>query len=500
VTRTIRNIAANYAGSILPALLSLLLIPFYISKMGIEGYALVGVFAALQALFGPLDAGLSVAVMRELALRSGSPERASKNRVLIRTTETLYWAVALIIGGSVVALAPLIATHWLGSSHLPTPVLTRAMVLIGITSMLQWPLSFYSGALYGLERQVTANTINVTAAAVNGLGAVLVLTLVEPSVAAFFQWQAVAYALHTTAMCAAVWLALPAGDPARFERRELRAIWRFAAGANAVTVLAVVLTQVDKVVLSRFLTLEMFGYYTLAGVAAGSLYRLVGPLSQALFPRFTALIASGAWGELESVYHRACQLMSVVVFPAAVVISIFSYELLLAWTHDVRTATSAAAILSVLVAGTMLHSTLFLPYQLQLAYGWVSLGIYTNAVAVAVIVPLTIVLAGAFGAVGAAFAWLILNLGYFLVSIPLMHTRILPHAKWRWYFRDVLLPLAASIIVVAAVRVIMPRSLNTMREIVAVGLTGAAAALCAAMTAQEIRHWIGASLRRRFAS
>ncbi|MEA2235598.1 MAG: hypothetical protein QOC81_322 [Thermoanaerobaculia bacterium] len=500
MTKTIRNIAANYAGSILPALLSLVLIPFYIARMGIEGYALVGVFAALQSLFGPLDAGLSVAVMRELALRSASPERASKNRVLIRTTETLYWGVALMIGVSVAALAPLIATHWLGDSHLTTAVLTRTMVLIGIASMLQWPLSFYAGVLYGLERQVTANVINVSAAVVNGVGSVLVLTLIEPSVSAFFQWQAVAYALQTAAMCSAVWLTLPPGDRARFDKRELHAIWRFAAGANAITLLAVALTQADKLVLSRFLPLELFGYYTLAGVAAGSLYRLVGPLSQALFPRFTALVALADWGQLEDVYHRACQLMSVVVFPAAVVISFFSYELLLAWTHDIRTASSTAAILSVLVVGTMLHSTLFLPYQLQLAYGWVSLSIYTNAVAVAVIVPLTIVLARQFGGVGAAFAWLILNIGYLTISIPIMHTRILPHAKWPWYFRDTLLPLGATILVVAVARAITPASLTTLRALLAIGFTGAAALLCAAMTARDVRQRIVLTLRNRFAS
>jgi O-antigen/teichoic acid export membrane protein len=500
VTQTIRNIVANYTGSILPALLSLVLIPFYISKMGIEGYALVGVFAALQALFAPLDAGLSVTVMRELAVRSAAPERASRDRVLVRTTETLYWAMALLIGAAVAALAPLIATHWLGSSHISRTVLTQSLILIGVTSMFQWPLSFYTGALYGLQKQITANAINVIAATINGVGSVLVLTLSTPSVSAFFQWQAVAYGLHTAALCVAVWRALPAGDPARFDRNELRGIWRFAAGANAVTLLAVVLTQVDKVVLSRLLTLELFGYYTLAGVAAGSLYRLVGPLSQALFPRFTALVAMRDWEGLENAYHRGSQLMSVLVFPIAVVISTFSYELLLAWTHNARTATNAAAILSVLVIGTMLHSTLFLPYQLQLAYGWVSLGICVNAVAVVAVVPLMIVLTGKFGAVGAAFAWLILNVGYFTVSIPIMHSRLLPNAKWPWYFRDVLLPLAASVVVIAAARAIVPRGLTVVQALMAIGIAGAAASLSAAMSAPEIRLWIGATLRRRIAS
>ena len=44
----------------------------------------------------------------------------------------------------------------------------------------------------------------------------------------------------------------------------------------ATTLLALLLTQVDKLLLSKLVSLEDFGYYTLAASAAGG-YRL-GPL------------------------------------------------------------------------------------------------------------------------------------------------------------------------------------------------------------------------------
>jgi hypothetical protein len=61
-----------------------------------------------------------------------------------------------------------------------------------------------------------------------------------------------------------------------------------------------------------------------------------------------------------------------------------------------------------------------------------------------------------FGGVGAAFVWLALNLGYVAIGIPLMHRRLLPTEMSRWYWVDVLPPLAASTGVGLAWRIAVP--------------------------------------------
>ena len=50
----------------------------------------------------------------------------------------------------------------------------------------------------------------------------------------------------------------------------LKNSWRFAGGMLLITFLALLLTQVDKVLLSTLIPLEDFGRYTLASVAAGA--------------------------------------------------------------------------------------------------------------------------------------------------------------------------------------------------------------------------------------
>ena len=125
-------------------------------------------------------------------------------------------------------------------------------------------------------------------------------------------------------------------------------------------------------------------------------------------------------------------MMSVLILPAALVVALFSRELLLLWTRNPVTVEHSHILLSLLVIGTTLNGLMNLPYSLQLAHGWTKLAFYTNVVAVAFLAPALVVITRHYGAVGAASIWVILNSGYVLITVQLMHRRLLPDEKWRW--------------------------------------------------------------------
>ena len=106
---------------------------------------------------------------------------------------------------------------------------------------------------------------------------------------------------------------------------------------SGISVSAIILTQLDKVILSKLLSLEMFGYYTLAGVASSVVpVMLVGPMFNALFPRFTSLVAMNDEPRSKLLYHQGSQLMAVLVLPVAAVLAFFSFDILLLWTGSAR--------------------------------------------------------------------------------------------------------------------------------------------------------------------
>jgi O-antigen/teichoic acid export membrane protein len=260
-----------------------------------------------------------------------------------------------------------------------------------------------------------------------------------------------------------LWRSLPQSERrATVQGQLLRGIWRFAAGVTGTGVLATILTQLDKVILSRMLSLEIFGYYTLASVVSVSICRIFGPVLSATYPRLTNLYSLGAWEELSRLYHKSAQLVSVLTLPAAVVIVLFSSEALLLWTQDPAIAERTHTLVSILVTGTALNGLMNIPYALQLASGWTRLALLLNLAAVLLLVPFIIALTKWYGPAGAASVWVILNLGYLGFGIQIMHRRLLPTEKWRWYLGDVGRPLAVALMVAGVFRLILPMPVGNL--------------------------------------
>ena len=482
-----RNIVANFGGNIWAGLMGLVFVPLYIYFIGIEAYGLVGVFATLLALFGLLDMGLSNTMNREMARLDVQKGKAQDMRDLVRTLEILYWAMALLISASVIALSKFIAYRWINAENLSPRTVQTAIMLMGLCVAFRWPIAFYSGGLMGLQRQVLLNGINVVMATFRGLGAVLILWLVSPTVEAFFSWQIVVSFVHIGLIVFFLWRSLPdAAEAPRFRRDLLLNIRRFAAGMTGIAVLVTILMQLDKIILSRMLSLEMFGYYILANVVAMTLYRFARPVFSATYPKLTNLVELGAREEIIRLYHKSAQLVSVLVLPAAVVVALFSKEILLLWTRSPVTAEHTHVLVSILIMGTAFNGLMNIPYALQLASGWTRLTFYINLVSVLILVPLMIMLTRWYGAVGAASVWVILNAGYIVIGIQLMHRRLLPTEKWRWYLTDVGRPLLAAVVVSLIGRCIIRSDWHPLLLMISLGVLSGVTLLASALNANEL--------------
>jgi O-antigen/teichoic acid export membrane protein len=467
------NVIANLAGRGWTALLSLGFVPLYISLMGIEAYALVGIYATLYSLLSLLDIGLSSTLNRELARISVQPERAVEARNLVRTLEIIYWGISIAIGIILVALTPLFAGSWVQAERLSQATVQSAFWLMGIIIAAQFPFILYTGGLSGLQRQVVLNVLLIGAATLRAFGAVLILWLVSPTIEAFFLWQLFVSLLQTVLSGWFLWRNLPtnseAGRP-RFRFVLLREVGRFAAGLTAIAFLGLLLNNLDKLILSNLLTLEMFGYYTVAATVATALYMLVVPIYNAVFPQFSQLVASGDETALVNAYHKGCQIMAVVVLPVAIFIAVFSYELLALWTGNPIIAVNAYLPLSLLVVGMAFNGLMNTPYALTLAYGWMKYPLFQNLIAIVIIIPLMLFATAIYGMPGAAASWLILNVGYILFGIQIMHTRLLPQEKWRWYVQDVSLPFAFALFVPLVSRFLLPSNLAGFALILFLGV------------------------------
>lgn len=456
------NVFANFIGKGWETVVNLLVIPLYLNLMGAEAYGLIGVYAALVGFFLVLDMGLSATLNRQLAHLSIMSGKNQEAHDLVKTLEYVYWGIGIVVGLLVFFLAPFIARYWVNPEGLGVEVVYQTVLIMGLTLAVQWPTSLYLGGLMGLQRQVLLNVVRAIFVTAQHGGALLVLLFLSATVKAFFQWQLAVVLLQTLVLAVLLHKSLlPSPVKARFDKSLLKKNWEFAAGMTGISVVVILLTQMDKIVLSKMLPLEVFGYYTLAFNVANALMFLVAPITTALFPRFSQMVA-GCESSLSALYHFSCQALAVILLPAAMTLAFFSKEVLLIWLGDLRAVDQTYLLLSLFTVGTAFNGLMALPYNLQLAHGWTRLSLVKNVIALVLIAPLLIVLVIEFGALGGAIVWILLNLGYFLLEIPVMHRKILRGEMSHWYVQDTLLPMSVAALLTALSRWCYPSTLDPL--------------------------------------
>lgn len=454
-----KNTIANYLGQGWTALMGLAFVPVYIRYLGVEAWGLVGFMSMLQAWLTLLDMGLSPTLSREMARFQAGAHSAQSIRNLLRSLEIIYGGVALTVVLVVWFAGPWLVDHWLKVEHLPRQEVVQAITMMGLVLAARMAEQVYRGAIQGLQHQVWLNATQSVLATLRWGGAVGVLAWASPTIEAFFLWQGLVSLLTVVVFALQTYRWLPKAEQAgRFDIGELRLIHRFAGGMAATTLLTLLLTQVDKLLLSKLLPLQQFGYYILAASVSGALYFVITPLSIAISPRLTELVTRGEQMNLVINYHRAGQWMAAILIPPALVMAGFAETLLWAWTGDAELARQSAPLLILLALGTMCNGFMNVPYMTQLAHGWTSLSVRMNIIAVAIIVPVILWVVPRFGAVGAAGAWLALNASYVLIGIHFMHFRLLPGEKLRWYRDAVLMPLVIGSMLLLVLRgwVVLP--------------------------------------------
>lgn len=426
------------------AALSLLAVPLYLRFLGVEAYGVVGIFVSLSAIVSLLDLGLGATLTREMSKVPGRQTQAAQARDTAWTFELVYVALAVFVGVLGALLSYPLGVAWVTVDNLNRSDVTQALMLASLALACQWPSNLYGAGLAGLQRQVRLG------GATTLLGTLRVaITLIaigwDHSLQAFFCAQIVAALLQTWFFRRLFWTALGRDDhTSAFRPRLLRNSLRFAGGMTGIAFTTIVLTQTDKLVLSRVLSLSEFGVYTVASTLATGLYMVISPLFSVMYPRFSALVHEGVAKESELVrqYHASSQLIALLLMPLAVLLVVNGQEVLFLWTGDQALAVAGGWTVSFLVLGNACNGLMNIPYALQLAYGWVRLTFVFSVVSIVLLVPGIWWAANTYGPAGGAAVWALLNLAYLMVAPQIMHRRLLRGEKLKWFVTGVALPVA----------------------------------------------------------
>ena len=301
------NIIANILGGAWIAILTVAITPLQVHMLGLEAYGLVGLITVLQVVLGAFDLGLS-ATMTKIVSADRS-EKFLATRDLINSSLTLYWGMALALAVSLWLTSPWVAKHWLQPATISAETVTLSVRIIAVYLALRWPVAFYTGIISGLQRMDLLNLIKSGVVSVRLIGGVIVL-LVSPALETFLLWFAIS-ALLELAVYVVVSHRLMPGLTFRpyFSFAAIKTTWKFSATMSLIALMAMLLTQLDRLVVSKLLSLEALGLYSLAYNTASGLSLLQGAINSASLPALSKAHSYEQVGAFFARYDKASQLM-----------------------------------------------------------------------------------------------------------------------------------------------------------------------------------------------
>jgi O-antigen/teichoic acid export membrane protein len=450
ISRASINAAANFAGTSLTQVASLLFSIAYFRFLGAENFGLVGFSVTLLQLGTYfVDMGVGRVVVRELARRTHAADQAEQMGDVLFTLQATNFAAALVLGLAIASGAPWFAQHWLKLGDLALNDAIHAIVIMGAIAILQLPRSISLEALRGLQQQVLSNILMTIFAWLRGCTILAALYFIAPTATVFLISQLCVTLVEMVVTTATAWFLLPKRSRhPRFDTKVIRETWAFALADGGAVLIGAGMMIGDKIILSRLLPLEAFGAYVFCASLADAVGRASSPFNSAFFPHFVDLVARKEHERLSQDYLQVTQIVASILIPISLTIAIFSKEILQLLVGKPEIVASFALVLTLRTVANMFNCMQHMPHTLQLAIGLSSLSLKVNLVSICVYLPAIVILTPHFGAVVPAALWLAVNA---LNAVPMVigtHSRILRNDMWNWVYGSVARPIAITIVVV----------------------------------------------------
>lgn len=398
-SRVAENILANYLSAFWLGGLSIALIPFYLKRLGPEQWGVVAVCLAIQGFMGLLDAGLGQIMPRDVARVAG--QRAAEAHVF-RTFALAYISlgvVGLLVGQLSV---PWLVEHWINQDG-GLQGLELALRLVLVQFFFQFANNAHIGYWNGIQEQKLANLRTCSFHTARHAGAVILVLV----------WKAteVAYLLPFVIMSALEWwsnrrrinreFATIDGDV--IKATDLLKLAKETGVLALAVVIGMLVSQIDRIVLSRTVDVSAFGRYIIVANLGVALMQLQYPIMRAFLPRVVSADRSQG-NSLQWQLLRATLLLCVV--PCAVAILIAPW-LLRSWLGDSETARLGVLPLRLIISAVAINSIYNIVYQRILVANRLTVLIVINITCLILVTPIAAFTAQRYGIAAGGLAWML---------------------------------------------------------------------------------------------
>ena len=403
-------------------IITILATPLLIELLGTEGYGLIGLYFVIQMLLQVVDGGLSGTIIKLTAQLdlSDSTNVSTFYRSYQYFQGLINKAVVVLltVGGILffAGVASLMIESTLAATTIDDSVsLMIACVAIRFLSLPE------RGLLQGLERQKTLALINFTIVTLRYPVAVAMLVLLSHDVVLFFCFQLLVvlievgvlkyfglnYLKNAEISTAPKILDIGTGPNLGWLIKQAGGLW-------SISVLWVLVSQLDKLVLSFSVPLDAYGIFSLALVGANLMLTMFIPMNQVLMPRFVKLFNRSDSSSFAGMVLTTIQFYVCFFSVVASCLYVFGEELLFLWTRNAQLSADASSFLGYLAIGNFIHGVTNIAFIATYASG--DLAAYAKRYRnhVAVVIPISIYSAITYKEYGVVSVWALAAFGFFL--------------------------------------------------------------------------------------
>lgn len=428
------NVLVSYISQIYLIIANIVVLPIYIKYIGAESYGLVAFFLLLQGLFLLLDFGLTPTLSRQTTLFNAGSLTEFQFLQIFRFLSLLFYGVAIISGISLFILNDIIVYKWIVIEELNFEVVKKCFYIMIICIILRWLVGLYRGIIIGFEKIVWLGIVNIMIATLKFFGVLLYMLIFGFTIINFFIVQLIVGVLEFALFFLKSHQLLPKlKQSISLDFSVIKPLWPFTLSIGFTSLVWILVTQLDKFILSGILNLSDYGYFNLAVMVASAIIQISIPISNAIMPRMAFLYSENNIEQMRLLYLNATQIVTVFVVTLGLILAFFAENILLIWSNNEYITKESSDILRLYAMGNVFLVLASFPYYLQYAKGSMKYHLWGNILGLIILVPNIAYFAYHYGAIGAGWVWLITHGVFLFFWVSFVHVKIEPTINIQWF-------------------------------------------------------------------
>jgi O-antigen/teichoic acid export membrane protein len=382
-SKTARNAASSFFTMAWLGALSIVALPLYIDLLGAAEWGVVAACASMQVLVALIDMGVSQIVPRWVAMAKA---KGAGLKAYVRLFRRIYLGLSGFVFVFLQVSAEYLAYEWFQLADAGRAGLELCIRLISLQLLLQLYNNLHLGIWNGLQEQVAANVRSCVFGTLKHVTALLLIAFVAQKAWLYALVFAVVALLEVLFNALSIKRLLKPLVLAQMrEAATADSFWREVLTLSGGILLGLLVSQMDRLVLSRVVPVEDFGVYVVVITAALALLQLQTPLTRAFFPQFVEDISRLGFVSKERLMRLLLSTALIATLPM-LLLSAVTEPVLQFWLAQPRFVELGAEPLRILCWAVAVNSIYGCLYQVIVAAGRSYLVIRFNLAALMVAV------------------------------------------------------------------------------------------------------------------